>query len=412
MGDFIVSIDIGSTKVSTVVGRVNKTNQLEVLCEGTAPCFGLKKGVIIDIESVSDSIKKSVQKAEANANIDIASAYVNIIGMHVDVVNKRASIDVGGTDREITSKDIERLLYSIRDIQIPEDKQLIDIIPRQYIIDGYDEIIDPVGMVGVKLEADADLVIGKITSVQNIVKSVERAGLKIDGLVIEAFALGEFMLSPEEKEMGTVIIDVGGGVTDLSVFKNKRLVYYDSIPVGGEHITNDISIGLKVSSSEAEKIKRQFELALTSLIENDQDFMINDINDNKRKNIRVSKVVEIIEARVFEIFSICRNMLSKANVTIDEGMNIILAGGGISYVDGCRQLAEEVFGIPARLGFKKSLEISKAELATATAMIRYVANTYKGGNAGSKVIVQKKREFNKDENSFLKKVAKFISRLF
>ena len=411
MGSYIVSLDIGTTKVCTLIGSVNKANQLEIIGEGLAPCNGVKKGVIVDIESVSSSIRDSIKQAETMANISVGSAYVNIYGMHVNVVNNKSSIEISDNNHEISPKDVEKLLYKARDLEIPEDCQIIDIIPRQYIIDGYDEIIDPVGMVGLRLEVDADVVIGKITSAQNIVKSLERAGLKIDGLIIEAFASGELLLTPDEKEIGAVLIDVGGGITDISVFKNKRLVFYDSIPVGGDHITNDISIGLKISHSEAEKIKRQFELALTSLINNDQEFSVNSVEDNKRKKIKVSEVVEIIEARVYEIFSICRNLLERSNIEIDDNMNIVLTGGGISYVDGNKQLASEVFGIPARVAIYRSAEVSKPEFATAAGMIRFVSNTYKNGNAGSKVVLRKSKNSQKKQPSLLKKITKFLSRL-
>ena len=411
MGSYIVSLDIGTTKVCTLIGSVNKANQLEIIGEGLSPCNGVKKGVIVDIESVSSSIRDSIKQAETMANISVGSAYVNIYGMHVNVVNNKSSIEISDNNHEISPKDVEKLLYKARDLEIPEDCQIIDIIPRQYIIDGYDEIIDPVGMVGLRLEVDADVVIGKITSAQNIVKSLERAGLKIDGLIIEAFASGELLLTPDEKEIGAVLIDVGGGITDISVFKNKRLVFYDSIPVGGDHITNDISIGLKISHSEAEKIKRQFELALTSLINNDQEFSVNSVEDNKRKKIKVSEVVEIIEARVYEIFSICRNLLERSNIEIDDNMNIVLTGGGISYVDGNKQLASEVFGIPARVAIYRSAEVSKPEFATAAGMIRFVSNTYKNGNAGSKVVLRKSKNSQKKQPSLLKKITKFLSRL-
>ncbi|HHW49678.1 MAG TPA: cell division protein FtsA [Clostridiaceae bacterium] len=411
MGSYIVSLDIGTTKVCTLIGRVNRANQLEIVGEGIAPCNGVKKGVIVDIESVSNSIRDSIKQAETMANISVGSAYVNIYGMHVNVINNKSSIEISDNNHEVSPKDVEKLLYKVRDLEIPEDCQIIDIIPRQYIIDGYDEIIDPVGMVGLRLEVDADVIIGKITSAQNIVKSLERAGLKIDGLIIEAFATGELLLTPDEKEIGAILIDVGGGITDISVFKNKRLIFYDSIPVGGDHITNDISIGLKISHSEAEKIKRQFELALTSLINNDQEFAVNTIEDNKRKKIKVSEVVEIIEARVHEIFYICRNMLEKAKITIDGNMTVVLTGGGISYVDGNKQLASEVFEIPARVALYRSASVSKSEFATAAGMIRFVSNTYKSGNAGSKVILQKGKNSLKKRPGFFKKILKLLERL-
>jgi len=412
VGGYIVSLDIGTTKVCTLIGNINKENQLEIIGEGIAPCSGVKKGIIVDIESVANSIRDSVKQAESMANISVGSAYVNIYGMHVNVINNKSSIEVSGSNHEIVPRDVERLLYLVRDVEIPEDRQVIDIIPRQYVIDGYDEIMDPVGMIGLKLEVDADIVIGKITSTQNIVKSLERAGLKTDGLIIEAFASGELLLAPDEKEMGVVLIDVGGGVTDISVFKNKRLVFYDSIPVGGDHITNDISIGLKISHTEAEKIKRQFELALTSLIKNDQEFYVNAVEDNKRKKIKVSEVIEIIEARVYEIFSLCRNLLEKANISINESMSVVLTGGGISYVDGNKQLASEVFGIPSRVALYKTAEVSKPEFATAAGMIKFVSNTYKSGEAGSKVVVQKRKNTLKKEFNLLKKISKLFSRLF
>ena len=286
-------------------GKVNKYSQIEIAGRGTAPCSGLKKGVIVDIDSTAASIRKAVGEAESDANMRIDSAYVNIHGMHVNVVNNKSWMSING--REITRDDLDDILRDVRDIDKPEDRQLIDVIPRQFIIDGYDEITDPVGMVGTRLEVDADMLVGKITSVQNIIKSMERAEVKLDGIVAEAFAAAEICLTPDERDIGAVLLDVGGSITDISVFQGKRLVFYDSIPVGGDHITNDIAIGLRISGAEAEKIKRQFELALTSLIKNDQEISVLDINENKKKNVKVSEVVEIIEARVYEIFSLCKS---------------------------------------------------------------------------------------------------------
>ncbi len=196
MGDMIVSIDIGTSKVCTMIGRVDKgQSQLEIIGRGMTPCNGLKKGVIVDIESTVASIKTSIEEAEMSSNLKVGSAYVNIHGMHVSVINNNGWINISNGNREITQKDVDNVLYSARDVEIPNDRQLIDVIPRQYIIDGYDEILDPVGMVGMKLEVDADIIVGKITSVQNIVKSIERAGIRIDGIVAEAFATGEISLT-------------------------------------------------------------------------------------------------------------------------------------------------------------------------------------------------------------------------
>ncbi|NTV91181.1 MAG: cell division protein FtsA, partial [Clostridiales bacterium] len=391
MGDMIVSVDIGSSKVCTMIGRVGKDNQLEIIGKGMTSCNGLKKGIIIDIESTAASIRSSIEEAEMSSNMKVGSAYVNIHGMHVSVINNNGWINIANGNREITQKDVDNVLYSARDVEIPEDRQLIDVIPRQYIIDGYDEILDPLGMVGMKLEVDADIVAGKITSVQNIVKSIEKAGIRIDGIVAEAFATGEIALLPDEKDIGVILIDVGGGITDVSIFKGKKLVFYDSIPVGGDHITSDISIGLKISLAEAEKIKRQYELALTSLIKNDQEITVFDINDNKKKNVKISEVVEIIEARVYEIFSLCKSQAEKAGPIPSLPGGIVLAGGGISYVDGCKQLATEVFEMPVRVSKLNHMGLAKPEFTTAAGIIKYVSNIRRGGSSAYEAKLQKVR---------------------
>ncbi|MCX8130343.1 MAG: cell division protein FtsA [Clostridia bacterium] len=411
MDNIIVGIDIGTSKVCTVIGKVDKDNQMEILGKGIDVCNGVKKGVIVDIDSTSNSIKNSVEQAENTANLKVGSAYVNIFGTHVSIINNRCIASISNEDREITAKDVERALYSAKNVNIPDDREIIDIITRQYIVDGYDEIIDPVGMVGVKLEADTDIIAGKITSVQNIVKSLERANVKIDGIVIEALAISEVALSADEKDMGVILIDIGGGLTDISVFKRKNLIFYDSIPVGGDHITNDISIGLKIPYAEAERIKKEYELALTSLIKNDQEITVSDINGSNKKSVRVSEVVEIIEARVHEIFSLCRDMLSEADLHESLGAGIVLTGGGISYVDGGKEIAAEVFEIPVRLASYRQNGIPKPEYATAAGIVKYISNRHKGTRFGSEIKIHKQKVAQK-ESKILGKVSKFFKSLF
>ncbi len=410
MGDLIVSIDIGTSNICVLIGRVNKYSQLEIAGRGMALCNGLKKGVIVDIDSTAASIKSAVEEAESAANMRVGSAYVNIHGMHVNVINNRSYMTING--REITHNDVDNILHEVRDIDIPEDRQLIDVIARQYIIDGYDEIVDPVGMVGTGLEIDADIITGKITSVQNIIKSMERSGIKIDGIVAEAFATGEISLSQDERDIGVVMLDVGGSVTDVSVYQGKRLIFYDTLPVGGDHITNDIAIGLRISNTEAEKIKRQFELALTSLIKNDQEISVLDINENKKKNVKVSEVVDIIEARVYEIFSLCKNLLDKAGVAVPKSGSVVMTGAGISYVDGCKQLANEVFELPVRVVQAGQLQgVSKPEFIASAGMLRYVANLKKGGSHASEIKL-KKSSNKQPKESFFSKIGRFFMKLF
>ncbi|MGE5615241.1 MAG: cell division protein FtsA [Bacillota bacterium] len=410
MGEYIVSIDIGTSKVCALIGKVNKHSQLDIIGRGMAPCSGLKKGVIVDIDSTAASIRDAIEEAEMSANMRVGSAYVNIHGMHVNVINNRSLINING--REITRQDVENILNLARDVEISEDKQLIDVIPRQYIIDDYDEIVDPIGMVGTRLEVDADIIVGKIISVQNIIKSLERAGIQIDGIVAEAFATAELCLTADEKDIGAVLLDVGGSVTDISVYCGKRMVFYDTIPVGGDHITNDIAIGLRISNGEAEKIKRQFELALTSLIKNDQEITVLDINENKKKNVKVSEVVDIIEARVFEIFSICRRLVEKSGIVLPPGCNVVMTGAGISYVDGCKQLAQEVFDMPVRVVQAGQLQgVLKPEFIVSAGLIRYIANVKKGGSLASELKL-KKTTSARTKESFLGKFVNALKELF
>jgi cell division protein FtsA len=408
--EIIVGIDIGTSKVCAVIGKVNKDNQMEILGRGMDSCSGVKKSIIVDIESTSNSIKNSIEQAESMAGLNVASAYVNIAGTHIAIINQKSWVNILSENREISSKDVEKLLYAAGNVSIPEDRQIIDVIPVEYIVDGYDEIIDPVGMVGTKLEAEVDIITGKITSVQNIVKSLERANLKVDGLVVEALATSEIVLTPEEKEMGVILIDIGAGVTDLSVFKNKKLVFYDSIPVGGDHITNDMSIGLKITYSEAEKIKRQYELALTSLIKHDQEVSVSEINEDKKKNVKVSEIVEIIEARVFEIFSLCNEQIKKSNIEGSFTAGVVLTGGGISYVDGGIQLANEVFDMPVRVAAYKISGSTKLEFILSAGIIKYISNNHqKGSNPASTVRTRKPL---RKETGFYGKIYKIFRDFF
>ncbi|WP_265444777.1 cell division protein FtsA [Acetivibrio straminisolvens] len=413
MDDIISCIDIGTTKVCAMVAKLDENGNVEVLGKATEPCSGVKKGVIVDIDSVSNALKSCIQKVRALLNIDIESVYVNVMGSHVDVFCNKGSVDVSRQDHQITSADVQKVLKKVEDVKLPENVQIIDVIPRQYIVDGCDEIVDPVGMAGVKLELEADVVVGKITTFNNIVKSLENANVKVNGFIAESLAVGDLVLNPEEKEIGAILIDVGGGVTNISVYKNKCLFLYDSIPVGGDHITNDISIGLKVSLNDAEKLKREYGLALTSIISNDYDITINEISENTKRTIKVSEVVEIIEARVQEIFSLCREMVEREGILNGFTGGVVLAGGGISYIDGSIQSAKEIFGLPVRVVSYKSLGVKSAEHVTAMATIRYVANRIKsetksGGTKNNKPNRQKQKK----EFGFLKKIVSLFNGLF
>lgn len=411
MGNIIGCVDIGSSKICTVIVRASKAGEIEVLGKAMEICNGIKKGIIVDIESTANSIRNCVERAQALANIEIDSAYVNIMGMHASIIHNRSSVSVSNEDKEITRNDVERVLKEVENVKLPEDRQIIDVIPIQYIVDGYDEIVDPAGMSGVKLEVEADVIAGKITFVQNILKSMEKAALRVNGFIVEALAAAEIALTPEEKDMGVIMIDIGGSITNVSVIKNKRLMFFNAIPVGGDHITNDISIGLRIPHNEAEKLKREYELALTSLIKNDHEITVNEINENRKRNIKVSEVIEIIEARVQEIFTLCKEHLTEANLFEGYGRGVVLSGGGISYIDGNMQLAYEVFDLPVRVATYKLANLTKPEFLITSGSAKYVVSRFGISDTGCEVKKQKKNK-GKKTGGFFRKLASLFNGLF
>ncbi len=410
MSDVIVGVDIGTTKVSTVIGKTNNAGEVEILGKGIETCAGIKKGIIVDIDATSNSIQSSVRKAEAQAEMKVVSAYVNISGLHVEIINHKTYTNIANDNKEISRHDVEKLLYSAGTITIADDSEIIDVVPRQFIVDGYDGINDPVGMKGTKLEGDFDVVVGKIISVQNIVRSMEKAGIRVDGLIAEGFSAGECLLLPDEKDMGVILIDVGGGTTEISVFKDEKLVMNKCLPVGGDHITNDLSIALKMTYSESEKIKRQFQLALTTLIKNDQEISVSDLSESFKKNIKVSDAIEVIEARVYEIFSLCKDLVNK-NCPGNYGAGVVLSGNGIATLDGAMQIAYEIFDIPVRVAASKIRNIPTLDYCTAAGIVKYIARQDKEASTISIKSIPKTNKKVK-ERTFLKKAIAALKDFF
>lgn len=411
-GDIIVGVDIGSSKVCTIVGQVNRNKGIDMLGIGTSPCDGVKKGIIVDIDDTATSISNSIAQAEKKINVKISSAYVNIIGMHLLIEKGHGSVDITSDRKEITTRDMEKVLLSSRLEEVPQDKQIIDIIPQQYIIDGYDGIVDPFGMAGGKLEADTNVILGTITSVQNIIKSMEKVDVKVDGLIVECMATSEVLLSKYEKDAGTVLIDIGFGVTDISIFAGNNLVYYDSIPVGGYHITNDIAIALKIPYNEAERLKKQYAIARTSLVKNDQEVNILLNNKIDNRTVRISEVVEIIEARVEEIFTLINNRIDKSGYRGLINGNVVLTGAGIRYIDGSASLASEIMKLPVEISNIKIAGLPNNEFLTAYGIIKYVLNNKKRNSVASQVKAGNYNRDNANKSTFWSKISNSISEFF
>ena len=372
-GDIIVGVDIGATKVCTVIARTKRQNQLEVLGYGVSKCSGIKKGLIVDLENVSRAIKDSVSMAEKAANVKVTAVTIAISGFHTILIPSKGKINFDGNMKEITVEDVTRVLKDAKNFEMPYDRQVVDVIPNQYIIDGYDEIVDPTGMMGAILEVDADVVLGSTIATQSLLKSVEKAGYQVSGIIVEALASSEVVLSDEEKKLVVLLLDVGGGKTDIAYFKEGRILYYDSIPIGSEYITNDIVIGLKVSYNEADRLKKQFPLSKKSLINNDQSITIYSIGENKQKSIRISDVIDIIEARVSELFHILNDRITANGLKEQIEAGVVIVGQGIYHIAGSDNVASNALGLPVRFVNPKLPGNLKLPYVTALGIVKYVA---------------------------------------
>lgn len=371
MDEFITSIDLGTSKVCAIISEIDKNRQLQIVGVGTCPCEGVKKGIVVDIDSTSKSILYALEQAENMANIKVSTAYVNIPGGYTKIIRNKGIIAVSGEDKEIDSEDIERVLNSAAILSMPQDQHIIDIIPAQYIIDGYDEIRDPLGMVGIRLEADVDIVIGSTTTILNAVKSANEVGMEVLGLIPEPFAVSESVSNKDERELGVLIIDIGAGTSDFSVFKKDQLKYNGLVPIAGNHITNDISVGLRISFDESEEIKRKFGIAYTPLASDEKMLKVNPIGIDQKLSISEAQLSTIIEARLGEIFEMINEELIKNDLKKEILTGIVLTGGGVGYFPGSKELAKEIFNLPVRIGKPKFIGIDDPIYSTGLGLINY-----------------------------------------
>lgn len=411
MSDYIASIDIGTSKICTIISELDRNGKVQIIGIGKAQCEGIRKGVVVDIESTAKFISESVEQAENMADVEINQVYVNIPGGYTSIIRNKGIIAVSNDNREIGVDDIKRVLNSATIISVPPDRQIVDIVPVQYIVDGYDEISDPTGMFGVRLEADVEIVTASLTTIQNLVKSVNKAGLEVLGIIMEPLATSESVLTKDETELGVLLIDIGAGTTDFSVFKDGNIVYSGLIPAAGNHITNDISIGLRLAVKESEDIKRKYGLAYTGLAKNDNIFEATPIGLNEKIKIPELQLAEIIEARVGEIFEIINNELMKLGLKNEILAGVVITGGGISYLRGVKELGRILFDLPIRVGQPSGLGVKDPVFSASVGMINYSLkrkfNYYIEYNN-----VEKKRMRNKSRNKEENKVVSIFKKLW
>jgi cell division protein FtsA len=344
--ELVIGLDIGTTKICVIVGERTESG-VDIIGIGTHPSRGLRKGVVVDIDATVDSIKHAVEEAELMADCEISSVYAGIAGGHIHGFNSHGVVAV--KDREVKEGDIRRVIDAAKAVAIPMDREVIHVIPQEFVIDDQDGIREPLGMSGVRLEAQIHIVTAAVTSAQNIVKCANRAGLNVMDIVLEPLASAEAVLTTDERDLGVCLIDIGGGTTDIAVFEDGAIKHTSVLGLGGYHITNDIAVGLRTPFDEAERIKKKFGVAASRFLPGDDILSVPSVGGRKPRQMSRKMLCEIIEPRVDEMLSLARQELSKHGLEGHIPSGVVLTGG-CSSLEGLAELAEEIFESPVRCG--------------------------------------------------------------
>ena len=345
--NIIVGLDIGTSKVVALVGEVRQDNEIEIIGIGSHPSRGLKKGVVVNIESTVHSIQRAVEEAELMAGVEIDRVYAGIAGSHVSSLNSHGIVPI--KDGEVSHTDVERVIDAARAVAIPADQKILHILPQEFIIDNQEGIHDPVGMSGVRLEARVHMVTGAVSAAQNIIKCVRRCGLEVEDLILEQLASSYSVLEEDEKDLGVCLVDIGGGTTDIAVFTSGSIRHTAVIPIAGDQVTNDIAVALRTPTQHAEDIKLKYACALTQLASPDETIEVPSIGDRPSRRLSRQTLAEVVEPRYEELLSLIQGELRRSGYEDLVAGGVVLTGGSAK-MEGLIDLAEEVFHMPVRLG--------------------------------------------------------------
>ena len=374
IGDIIVGIDIGTSKISAVVGEVNNFNQIEIICTSSYKCSGMKKTKIINEEEVSNSLIKVIEKMEDESGLKINSAYVTIPGKYTTIVQNSIVKEARDKYSGISLRDVQTAIMQVKDIDIPEGKVSIDIVPDKFILDNGKSTEDPVGSLSSNFTLKAQIILADKDYVRQISSIFKRAGIDVDGLVPTTLAQRNLILDSNELHDNVMIIDMGAGNTDIGVFEGSSYIYTNTIPLGGNSITNDIALVLNISEEEADKLKRQYGLALKSFIDNDNDILLNTFKgENRNKTIKSSELIEIIEARIEEIFSLINKDITTQGIK-SRINNVILTGQGIININKCDVAGKINLNIPVKIATGRLISTVKPTYRASYALVRYIAS--------------------------------------
>lgn len=339
---------MGTTKICAIIGEVNSEGVVDIIGVGSAQSRGLRRGVVVNIDHTVASIRKAVNDAELMAGCQAESVYAGISGGHIKGINSHGVIAI--KNREVTAAEVARVIDAAKAVAIPLDREVIHILPQEFMVDAQEGIKEPIGMAGVRLEAKVHIVTGAVSAAQNIVRCAHRSGLRVHNLVLQQMASAEAVLSSDERELGVAIVDIGGGTTDLAVFFEGAIQHTSVLPVGGDQLTNDIAVGLRTPMGEAEKIKKRHGCALGSLVEKDETIHVPGVGGRPPRVVPRSTLADITEPRLEEILTLVRREMEKHNVLQNLASGVVLTGGSV-VIHGICDLAEQIFDLPVRIGY-------------------------------------------------------------
>jgi cell division protein FtsA len=383
--NLIVGLDIGTSKVVALVGELKHDGELEVIGIGSHPSRGLKRGVVVNIDSTVQSIQRAVEQAELMAGVEINAVYTGIAGSHVRSLNSHGIVAI--KDKEVNSGDVARVMDAAQAVALPADQRIVHVIPQEFIIDSQEGIRDPIGMSGVRLEARVHIVTGAESAAQNIVKCVQRCGLEVEDIVLEQWASSYAVLTDDEKELGVCLVDIGGGTTDLAVFSGGALRHTAVIPIAGDQVTNDIAVSMRTPTQYAEDIKVRYACALSQLANPDETIEVPSVGDRPSRRLARQTLAEIVEPRYEELYNLIRDELRRSGFEEAIAAGIVVTGGSAK-MEGAVELAEEVFHVPVRLGVPQGVTglvdvVRNPVHATGVGLLLYARTQYElnGGAA-------------------------------
>jgi cell division protein FtsA len=377
--EVIVSLDIGTSKVRTIIGEVSN-GSINIIGVGSADSEGIRKGAIVDIDQSVQSIRNAIEHAERMVGVQISEVYVGISGSHIALQTSHGVVAVSNEDREISEEDIIRVLQAARVIALPPEREIIGVVPKQYLVDGLDGIHDPRGMIGVRLEVEATIITGAKTAIHNLRRVVDKSGLKTSSIILMSLAAGQLTLSKDEKSIGTVLVDIGAGATTIAVFENGAITATSTLPIGGEYITNDISIGLHTQMEHAEKMKLKFGCALVDVAAPEQVFKVPRIGSNVEKEFTQVELASIIEPRVQEIFQLIRAEVYRLGYGEAPG-GYVLTGGTVS-LPGMLAHAQAELASSVRIAVPDYIGVRDPSFTSGVGIIQFVSKSVKNRSSG------------------------------